>query len=68
MGSSNDEELLSLAERLPPEKNRIISNFERLGIRTGNMLESQGLLQLKNEYCTKKRCLRCRIGNEVLGK
>ncbi|MCW5520678.1 DUF2851 family protein [Aureitalea sp. L0-47] len=68
MGSSNDEELLSLAERLPPEKNRIISNFERLGRRTGNMLESQGLLQLKNEYCTKKRCLRCRIGNEVLGK
>jgi hypothetical protein len=67
-GFADDEEMLNLAAQLQPEKNQIISKFERLGKETGNILESQALLQLKNKYCAKKRCLQCRIGSEVLGK
>ena len=66
-GSFSDEELLSLAEQLPPENNRIISKFARLGKKSASALESQALLQLKKKYCARKKCLNCRIGNEVLG-
>jgi uncharacterized OsmC-like protein len=28
--------------------------------------ETQALLQLKNEYCSKSRCLECNIGIELM--
>jgi hypothetical protein len=28
--------------------------------------QTQALLQLKNKYCNRKRCLECRIGKELL--
>ena len=28
--------------------------------------DAQALIQLKNEYCDKRECLRCRIGYEYL--
>jgi hypothetical protein len=30
--------------------------------------DSQSLIQLKNEYCNKSKCLECRIGIELLKK
>jgi hypothetical protein len=27
---------------------------------------TQGLLQLKNEYCSAKKCLKCNIGNYLI--
>ena len=31
-----------------------------------NAFDSQALIELKNEYCSKKRCLECGVGNAVL--
>ena len=31
-------------------------------------LHSQGLLQLKNEYCNHFQCLQCAVGNSILNK
>ncbi len=59
-------ELIKLANTLKPEKNAIITKFSGLGITTTNTLESQALLQLKNEYCVKQRCLECKLGSLIL--
>jgi hypothetical protein len=49
-----------------PEKNRITKGFELLGIENENAFDSQALVELKNNYCDKKRCLDCAIGNKLL--
>ena len=35
-------------------------------VKANNAMESQALIQLKNNYCTKKLCLQCAIGNHLL--
>ena len=65
--SAVDEEVfLELLYQLKPEKNSIISKFLDLGIHSKNAFESQALLQLKSNYCSKKQCLQCAIGNAIL--
>lgn len=66
LGQSDEHQLISLLESLKPEKNTIISKFEALQIPVENAFDSQALLELKNNYCTPKRCLECAIGNELL--
>lgn len=67
-GKENAEELMQLLEEVKPEKNAILDKFISFGIKTNNAFESQSLLQLKNEYCNKSRCLECAIGMELLKK
>lgn len=57
---------LEILKKMKPEKNSIISKFSELGIVAKNAFETQALLELKNNYCTKKRCLQCAIGNNLL--
>jgi hypothetical protein len=65
-GVVDEEQIMQLIKQVSPEKNSIISNFLALDIKAKNSLESQALLELKNNYCTKKRCLQCAIGNSLL--
>jgi hypothetical protein len=51
---------------LTAEKNSIVIGFSSLQIKSKNAFDSQALIQLKNEYCSKKRCLECAIGNKLL--
>ena len=53
-------------EEIKAEKNTVTKGFESLGIENKSAFDSQALLQLKNEYCSKKRCLYCSIGNKLL--
>jgi len=48
------------------ETNNITKGFRQLGIEHKNATDSQALTELKNEYCSKKRCLECGIGNAIL--
>lgn len=57
---------LRWAEQLAPEKNNITLGFEKLGVANKSAYESQALIQLKNKYCNKLRCLECAIGNKIL--
>ena len=52
--------------QLTAEKNSRINGFLALKITIKNAFDSQALLQLKNEYCSKKRCLECAVGNKLL--
>jgi len=66
IGKSNFSSVISIIDKIKPEKNKIISKFNNLKITSSNAFETQALLQLKNEYCNNKRCLQCEIGKEVL--
>ncbi|RLD64419.1 MAG: DUF2851 domain-containing protein [Bacteroidetes bacterium] len=59
---------LKFLEQLPAEKNSIISNWKLLKMPVPNAFYSQALIQLKNEYCNKKKCLYCQIGNRIIVK
>ena len=67
-GKENSEDLIQLLNQVAPEKNAIVDKFSSFGIQPKNAFESQSLLQLKNEYCNKSRCLECAVGMELLKK
>ena len=48
------------------EKNKIIENFIQLNLNPKNAMDSQFLIELKNEYCNHKNCLNCQIGYTIL--
>lgn len=60
------EKAIELLGQVPAEANRITKNFVTLGFKNTSALDSQFLLQLKNEYCDQKLCLSCVIGNKIL--
>ncbi|MCO5269869.1 MAG: DUF2851 family protein [Brumimicrobium sp.] len=60
------EKAIDLAENIPPENNNIINYWKSLNIFPKNVLESQGLLELKNEFCNFKKCLSCKVGAAIL--
>lgn len=66
VGNDISEEIVQLLSEIPAEKNIIIDKFRDFGIVANNAYETQALLQLKNEYCNKKRCLECGIGLELM--
>jgi len=66
LGQDVSEEIINLASTIPSEENTIIKKFNQLGFSAKNSLESQALLQLKNDYCSKNKCLQCAVGNTLL--
>ncbi len=53
---------------IKPEMNKITRAFARIGIDAENALQSQAMIQLKNNYCVRKRCLDCKFGHILLNK
>jgi len=70
--SVNNEELidrsLNWLTEIDPEKNSIISNWSKLKINANNARDTQALIELKNNYCSEKKCLNCNIGNKLLNR
>ena len=66
IGKETSEDLILLLNEISSEKNAIMDKFSSFGIIPKNAFESQSLLQLKNEYCNKSKCLECAIGIELL--
>lgn len=67
-GKENSEELMELLQEVAPEKNAIIDKFRFFKVAVESAYDTQSLLQLKNEYCTHKRCMQCALGLEILKK
>lgn len=65
-GESIAEELIAFMNEVTPEKNAIIDKFQSFGVFAKNAFETQTLLELKNEYCNQKACLKCVLGVELL--
>lgn len=62
------EAALQLLSTLPPENNKIIRGWKKLGWSPENAVQTQALLHLYKDFCVPKRCLDCQIGYHILGK
>ena len=67
-GKDNHDNILSLVQSIRPEKNSIVDKFQLLKPISNSAMQSQALLQLKNSYCDKNKCLQCAIGNSILNR
>jgi hypothetical protein len=65
-GKEISEDVIQLMQQVVAEKNSVVTKFDSFGIQSKNALDTQSLLQLKNEYCNKGRCLECVIGTRLL--
>ena len=57
---------IRLLESIQPERNHIITTFQQGGIIVKHAGDTQALIQLRREYCEKRKCLYCRIGFRLL--
>lgn len=56
---------IDLLDELTNEKNSTINRFSELGLDVKTAADSQALLQLKQHYCDRYKCLDCGIGLQV---
>ena len=62
-GMSRCAELL---EQLGSEENSIVRLFAEAGVESTDAFTSQALIELRREYCDKKKCIYCRFGHRML--
>lgn len=60
------ERAVDILSQLKAENNHITRAWRECGLTAANAGDSQALIQLKNEYCDRRDCLRCRIGYKFL--
>jgi hypothetical protein len=53
---------------VPAEKNAITRGWQQLKVDCRQAWDSQALIELKKQYCDKKSCLDCSVGNALLKK
>ena len=66
LGKESSETIIQLIKQVNPEKNGIIEKFKKFKVHAKDAYDSQSLLQLKNEFCNKNRCLQCHIGVHLI--
>ena len=49
-----------------PEVNHLTKVWKDFGVKANTAFDSQALIELTNNYCHKRRCLDCAIGNRIL--
>lgn len=59
---------LEWLEGIAPEENGEVEKWKRIRMGPKNSFDSQALYELKTNYCDRKRCLECAIGNALLKK
>jgi len=58
---------LALLHSMKAEKNSIIDKWASIGIHADDAYDSQALIQLRKEYCDRKKCVQCAIGHKLMG-
>lgn len=57
---------IDVLSEIPPEKNSLIEKWKKLKLPVLSAYDTQALIEQKNEFCDKKKCLICSIGNSLL--
>jgi hypothetical protein len=52
--------------QIKPEKNKYTTIWEQSKYEFANAGETQGLIELNNSYCSKNKCIHCKIGSTVM--
>lgn len=60
------DKAFNFLDELKAEDNNITRTWKECGLEVTTAGDSQALIQLKKEYCDRKKCLYCRIGYEYL--
>lgn len=60
------DKALNFLENVKSESNAIITKWNELNVVSNNAMQSQALLELKNNYCSQKKCLNCNVGSKIL--
>ncbi|MEQ8908462.1 MAG: DUF2851 family protein [Vicingaceae bacterium] len=60
------DKAVDLLEKLPAEKNKLVRKWLEIGLSARHAGDSQGMIQLKKEYCELKKCLNCMLGNALI--
>lgn len=65
-----DQDLIDQATdylfELKPENNMLVRMFTDKMIKCPDAFTSQGIIQLRKNYCEQRQCLNCRIGHRIL--
>jgi hypothetical protein len=64
--NSYKEKALNWLAEIAPEENSITRRFAQVGINCRNAFDTQFIIELKDSYCDKRRCLDCAVGNAIL--
>lgn len=64
--SEYSERAISFLDQIKAEQNSIINEWAVVGIKAESSLCSQALIQLRDQYCRKRRCLDCRVGYRLI--
>ncbi len=60
------EKAIAFLEEIKPESNSVVDDWKVAGIEADSAFSTQGLIQLRNSYCRKRRCLECRLGSKLI--
>ncbi len=60
------EKAIALLEALPAENNKITRLWKDLNMPLANAFDTQGSLELYNQFCMQKKCLTCPVGYSLL--
>jgi hypothetical protein len=57
---------MDLLELIRPESNAVIKQWKNLGVQINSASDTQGLVELKTQFCDFNRCLNCKIGHKLM--
>lgn len=60
------EKCFNFIQGIDPEQNSIIGIYEKENWQAGNAFDTQGMLGLYKQYCSQRKCLECKIGQNLL--
>ncbi len=60
------ERALEFLDQIEPEQNVIMNDWVKTGLTAESAYYSQALIQLRENYCKKRKCLDCLIGSRLL--
>lgn len=60
------DKAVNILQSIPSEKNKIVTLWKDLGYSSKSAFDSQGLIELYNNFCQHRQCLNCAIGSAIL--
>lgn len=68
INGQDQDSIISILKSIPSEQNAIVKGFNALKPISKTALDSQALIELKNNYCNNIKCLQCAIGSVLLNR
>jgi hypothetical protein len=59
---------VEILQHIPGENNVITRQWTDLGYKVKSAFDSQGLIELYNNFCLKRRCLECSVGSQIVSR